>query len=206
MILLWYGFFLRYYFGFWNHLQLRRANCDFICHSRCYFWFSLPVFVQSHHTGLILSGKLALLWDSFHNNLHSFSNSFTVLLSSHVSLSWESTPPFSFPCFLSTLVLSLLFSFLLCVNRCKTSKSVLSLQDFTYNKVWDLEPRCISPLLGSKTKWGRRQNLNDSERATRKKFAQCFWLASWQRAQEERLTACNHSLVVIVILQVIIFY
>lgn len=101
-------FFLRYYFGFWNHLRLNSASYDFICHSQCYFWFSLPLFLQSFHAGLILSGKLALLWDSFHKNLHRFSISFNVSLSPHVSLSRWCTPPFFFLCPPPISVLSLL--------------------------------------------------------------------------------------------------
>lgn len=156
-----------------------------ILESRCYFWFSLAVFLQSYNTGLILSGKLTLLWDSFHKNLRSLSISFTVSLSSHVSLSRWSTPPFSFPCPPPISVLSLLSLVFFSVwTDAKQADLFFLCRTLDHIQlVWDLEPRRLSPSLGSKTKWGKRQNLNDfyeNKRTTRKKFAQYFWLASWR--------------------------
>lgn len=119
-------YFFGYYFGFWNDLWLNSANYDIICLSRCYFWFSLPgFFFYKATTGLILLGNLALFRGYlFGRNTPRYFHLFHGIIIISVSV------PIIYPSFLLSLSSCLSLVFLFCVNRCKTSRPVISLQDF----------------------------------------------------------------------------
>lgn len=126
MILLWYVFFL-----IWGSIL------DFgITYSYLVLIMTSSVILSAIFGSVPqLSCKATIQGWSFSVNSLYFQTIFPRISSFFISFTLSSRwsrPPFFLPCPppISVLSLSPQFSFLLCVNRCKTSRSVLSLQDF----------------------------------------------------------------------------